>query len=237
MGKHSVSVFIVANLSSILEVCVGMSVLECVCALVRHVKDSRRCSEIQWWACFITSHIETNLCPFTWRTASYSLTKLARQCGVRGPLQARTSTPDLTTHTQSQRQVQAVMQWCAPPHPRHASTHTCLLNLMSLPSLFFFHILTHTHTRAHPHGPLLEPCGCGVIAVTVAGCVFVPLSSLACRPPPCGTMWHRSQSCSVTWLTSLFVYELVHHNGCALKVANAWGFKSWTHRSFMLSLP
>lgn len=71
--------------------CVRMFVGAC-CLLVRHVKDSRRSAEIQWWACFITSHIETNLWPFSWRTASYSLTKLASCCGVKRPPQARSTT-------------------------------------------------------------------------------------------------------------------------------------------------
>lgn len=80
-----------------LKVCVSAGVSVLVKHAVRHVKDSRRCCRFQRWACFITSHIETNLCPFTWRTASYSLTKLASRCGVRGPPQACT-----LTHTQSQ---------------------------------------------------------------------------------------------------------------------------------------
>lgn len=117
-----------------------------VCLLLaRHVKDSRRCGEIQRWACFITSHIETNLCTFTWRTASYSLTKLASRCGVRGPPQARRTTL-LHTHTVGGR----YMQSCNNVFFFSLSLLSCKNSQqnkhkrMSHPSFSLFH--THTHT-------------------------------------------------------------------------------------------
>lgn len=149
--------------------------------LARHVKDSRRCGEIQWWACFITSHIETNLCPFTWRTASYSLTKLASCCGVRGPPQTHTH-----NHRGRYRQSRNIVYFFSLPPPFHA-TLTCIT---ACPVPHF-----HTHTlpgwRQYMHA--------GVI---VAGCMFV---SEACRPLPCEIMWHRSEHCSPPGHTSQFI--------------------------------
>lgn len=146
----------------------------------RHVKDSRRCGEIQWWACFITSHIETNLCPFTWRTASYSLTKLASCCGVRGPPQTHTHTH---SHRGRYRQSRNIMYFFSLPPPFHA-TLTCI-TACPVP-----HLHTHTHTLSPTEG---STCMQGQLWQVAC---FV---SEACRPPPCEIMWHRSEHCSNTW--------------------------------------
>lgn len=147
-----------------------------VCLLLeRHVKDSRRCGEIQWWACFITSHIETNLCPFTRRTASYSLTKLASRCGVRGPPQAHTH-----NHRGRYRQSCNIVHGSPPPLLSRKLPYIFARPVARFPSLTLTHMLTHSPG---------EGSGCGVIAVIVVGCVCAPVMEV-CRPP-CGTRQHR----------------------------------------------
>lgn len=156
----------------------------CVCLWacllpVRHVKDSRRCGEIQRWACFITSHIETNLCPFTWRTASYSLTKLASCCGVRGTSTGTQSHTLTHTHKITGKSSHAIM--CISPVPSCKNSNLNEWIIRCPVSIALKHTCMTTLSVAGSR--------CGVIAVIVAGCAPV---YKACTPPPCGTMWHRS---------------------------------------------
>lgn len=156
--------FFVSSLNGKQEATLGCACV-CVCVLLpRHVKDSRRCSEIHWWACFITSHIETNLCPFTWRTASYSLTKLAWRFGVKEPQHTHTHTHSWThtfLNTHSPGSVTAVCNISSPLFLLFCHVKTQMHNLCSCPSLHLLYTHTHPHTHCrHSSLAITTPALC-----------------------------------------------------------------------------